>query len=83
MDIKNYSKKVFDYIDNLSDEEFDAMLVRAGIENCPFEEDAVIEPWVSGKTIEYSSVYMQENQLYNVGKYCSSKYQSTLLDLVA
>lgn len=81
MDIKNYSKKVSDYIDSLSDEELDAMLVRAGIENCPFEDVTVIEPWIASETVEYCSVYMQEDKLYNVGK--SSIVRHNLLDLVA
>lgn len=83
MDIKNYSKKISDFIDNLSDEEFDAMLVRAGIENCPFEDEVVIESWVPCKSVETNSVYMQENKLYNDGKYSSSKYRSISLPLVA
>ena len=83
MDIEIYSKKVLDYIDSLSDEEFDEMLLRAGIENCPFEDDAIIEPWVSSKKSEYTSVYMQENKLYNVDKYTSTKYKGITLGLVA
>lgn len=84
MDIESYGKSVSDYFDNLTDEDFDAMLIRAGIENCPFEDEVIIEPWIASKsTIEYSGVYMQKNELYNDGKYSSSKYRSSSLPLVA
>jgi len=83
MDIQKYSKQLWDIIDNLSDEDFDAMLIKAGLENCPFEDEVVIEPWVASKSVETNSVYMQENKLYNDGKYSSSKYRSNSLPLVA
>ena len=38
MDKKRYFESVLEYIDNLSDEEFDALLTEAGIEKCPYEE---------------------------------------------
>jgi hypothetical protein len=35
MNIKEYSEKVIDYIDNLSDEEFDRLLKESGLEKYP------------------------------------------------
>lgn len=37
MDIKQYGKEVSKKIDNMSDKEFDELLIKAGIENCPYE----------------------------------------------
>lgn len=80
MDIKKYGQKVLDYIDNLSDEEFDQMLIRAGIENCPFEDEVDpfgdnIEPWIASATVQRTSVYMQKKHTYNDNKYSSPKYK--------
>jgi len=58
MDIKKYGDDVFKYIDILSDEEFDAMMVRAGIEKCPLEEKETNIPlwgriisWILGSMV--------------------------------
>ena len=39
MDSEKYFKEVAQKINNMSDEEFDQLLVDSGIENCPDEED--------------------------------------------
>ncbi|MFD2368520.1 hypothetical protein ACFSO0_00610 [Brevibacillus sp. GCM10020057] len=38
MDIKKYTKQILDRLDSMNDEEFDQLLLDAGIEKCPFEE---------------------------------------------
>lgn len=38
MNTKEYFDKVEKFIDNLTDEEFDRLLIKSGIENCPYEE---------------------------------------------
>lgn len=38
MDIKQYSKEVMQSIDSLTDEQFDKLLIEAGIEKCPLEK---------------------------------------------
>jgi hypothetical protein len=41
MDSKKYFKEVAQKINNMSDEEFDQLLVDSGIEKCPYEEDSL------------------------------------------
>ena len=43
MDIKQYSQKVIKFIDNLTDEEFDQLLINTGIEECPFEDEIMTD----------------------------------------
>ncbi|MBU5437775.1 hypothetical protein KQI42_07135 [Tissierella sp. MSJ-40] len=38
MNKKEYFDSVLNFIDNLSDEEFDALLIESGIEKCPYED---------------------------------------------
>lgn len=38
MDKKQYFDSVLNYIDNLTDEEFDAILIESGLEECPYED---------------------------------------------
>ena len=38
MDKEKYFESVLNYIDNLTDEEFDELLIRSGIEECPYED---------------------------------------------
>jgi len=47
MDIKEYSKTVINYIDNLSDEEFDKLLKESGLGKCP------VIGYDSGNGIDY------------------------------
>ena len=37
MDIKQYSREVLELLDNLTDDEFDSLLLDAGLDKCPFE----------------------------------------------
>lgn len=37
IDKKEYFDSVLNFIDNLSDEEFDKLLIESGIEECPYE----------------------------------------------
>ncbi|ACV60978.1 hypothetical protein Dtox_0014 [Desulfofarcimen acetoxidans DSM 771] len=46
MDIKKYSEEVIDLLNNLSDEEFDMLLIDAGIvevDECPFVMDTSLK----------------------------------------
>jgi hypothetical protein len=43
MDINQYTKEVCDFIDRLSDKEFEELLLRSGIENCPLEDSELME----------------------------------------
>lgn len=38
MSKKKYFESVLNYIDSLTDEEFDELLIRSGIEKCPYED---------------------------------------------
>lgn len=38
MDVKLYFETINEFIDDLSDEDFDSLLLRAGIEDCPYDE---------------------------------------------
>lgn len=38
MDVKKYFEVVKEYLHDLSDEEFDTVLIESGIEECPFED---------------------------------------------
>jgi len=39
MDINKYFDGIEKFIDNLSDEQFDALMIECGIEKCPYIED--------------------------------------------
>jgi ATP-dependent protease HslVU (ClpYQ) ATPase subunit len=39
VNIREYFSKVNKYIDNLSDEEFHALLIKSGLEKCPYVKD--------------------------------------------
>lgn len=67
MDVKRYSKIVCDYIDNLSDSEFDLILKESGIEKCPYE---VI---LSDNKLTYS-----KGNLYSTKSYGKSMYSLEL-----
>lgn len=77
MDIKEYSKSVCDFIDNLSDEEFDQILIESGLESCPFKDYEEIinisleipnsEQWVYMKTDAYY-INSQDNNFNQYNK---------------
>ena len=35
--MKSYFDEVFEILDNMSDEDFDKLLIESGIDNCPYE----------------------------------------------
>lgn len=41
MSIKEYAKRVCEKIDNMSDEEFEKLLIESGLEACPIEPESV------------------------------------------
>ena len=43
--MNNYFERISKKLDELSDEEFDRLLTRAGIENCPYEPDESIKQY--------------------------------------
>jgi hypothetical protein len=43
MDVKQYFEAVQEYINNLSEEEMDQLLIEAGIEKCPYEEEGLCQ----------------------------------------
>lgn len=43
LDNKDYFDEVFEILDNMSDEEVDELLIKSGIENCPYEEGKILE----------------------------------------
>jgi hypothetical protein len=44
MDSKRYFEEVSQKINNMSDEEFDQLLLESGLEKCPYEEDLKDDP---------------------------------------
>ena len=54
MNSKDYFKKVNDFIDNLSDEEFDKLLKESGLEKCPYEEKGTVI--LDNKIVEYKII---------------------------
>lgn len=80
MNIKQYSKDVCEYIDNLTDEEFDELLLGSGIENCPYEDiddEAKIEQWVTILKDNYGEY--NHNNMYKQTNYRYSRYSTGIL----
>ena len=78
MDIKEYREKVIAYIDGLDDEEFDAMMIRAGIENCLLECERFGNiDWDSETCVDCSREYEElfDKCLEEHNKLVKSKYQ--------
>lgn len=67
MDIKQYFEEIRKEIANLTDDEFNQLLVEAGIESCPFEDEVVFQH------LEYSN----KRAVYYSGKYysCSNQFE--------
>jgi len=63
MDIKQRSKEIMEYFDSLTDEQFNALLVKAGIEECPYEDETEI---LSFSSRELGTIIYKTGQLYNL-----------------
>lgn len=63
MDVKEYFKTINEYIDNLTDEEFDALLIKSGINQCPYEEEETAYFEINFPNTEF--VYTNKNKIYN------------------
>jgi len=63
MNIHEYGRKVRNYINNLTDEEFYNLLLESGLEKCPYE-DGEITTFEFSETITYKKtmLYSTENE---------------------
>jgi hypothetical protein len=62
MDTREYFEKLNDKFDKLSDAEFMRLLVDAGIESCPLEEDYSFELKISSSV---KTEYIYKTKIYN------------------
>ncbi len=61
--MKSYFDEVFEILDNMSDEDFDKLLIESGIENCPYEpQQFELEmDYLENFNLNYLRDYFKEN----------------------